>query len=253
MNKFMNMFKKRKRSLSVLPSVQPPPVRIPKLSMPPPPVRAATQQLQCLADACGRGDAGAMLELAEHLRETMPEAADMWLFRAALYGNCAAQETVRKEIRHSTWFLKNSYIHYEKFIPDRRANWHTGGYLGSDLNAAGLLAFQPEEVYCLAGINEYRTMMIWQEANYYPPDEDGFGMEFSYNMFYLDEFFQLIPEVPMINNVIPREIGNNSNRESYANMVQAMKEAAGKRKRIPLWTGYEDEIKDVYGDLDSAL
>lgn len=56
----------------------------------------------------------------------------------------------------------------------------------------------------------------------------------------------------MINNVIPREISNSSNHESYTNMVQSMKEAAGKRAKIPLWTDFEAELKDTYGNWDSV-
>lgn len=202
-------------------------------------------ELKYLAAACGKGDATAMLDLSEYLRKTMPEdegAANMWLLRAAIYGNTAAQERVQDEIKQNPNFLKNSSIPYENFIPGRRANWHSSCYPGYRLNTMGLLAFQPEETYLLAGLNKYRTMLIWQEVGYDPPDEDGFGEETYYNMFYLDEFFQPIPGVPGVDNVSTRDIGYlEVPKKKYEAMTHAMVEAAGGRKQMPLWTGFVSE------------
>lgn len=200
------------------------------------------KKLRCLAAACGNGDAAAMLELSAYLRETMPEddgAASMWLLRAAVYGNTAAQERVREEMGQNPYFLKKSLIPYENFIPGRRANWHSGDYLGHRLNAAGLLVFRPKESYSLAGINQYRTMLVWQEAGYDPADEDGFGEEIYYNMFYLDEFFQPIPGVPGVDNVSTRDIHYlEEPKKRYEAMTQAMVEAVSEREQIPLWTEF---------------
>lgn len=207
-----------------------------------PPVDA---KLQCLAVACGKGNAAAMLELSEYLRSTVSDddgAVNMWMLRAAIYGNTEAQERVQEEIRQNFYFLKKSLIPYENFIPDKRVNWHSGGYPGHRLNAVGLLAFQQKESYSLAGINKYRTMLVWQEAGYDPPDEDGFGEETYYNMFFLDEFFQPIPGVPVVGNVSTRDIDYLAEpKKRYEAMVQAMVEAAGKREQIPLWTGFAEK------------
>lgn len=157
------------------------------------------KMLKNLAEACGRGDADSMLSLSEYL-QCIPydSAANMWLLRAAVYGNTAAQERVREEMAKTSNFLRASLISYEYFIPGRRASWHSGGYAGVYLNAAGLLAFRPDKVYLLSGINKYRTMLVWQEVGEDPADEDGFGAESYYNMFYLDEFFRPIPGIPVV-------------------------------------------------------
>lgn len=201
-------------------------------------------RLRRLAAACGKGDAAAMLELSECLRSTVPEddgAVNMWLLRAAIYGNTEAQERVLGEIRQTPYFLKKSLIPYENFIPGRRENWHSGGYPGHRLNAAGLLTFQSRENYSLAGINQHRTMLVWQEAGYDPSDEDGFGAETYYNMFYLDEFFQPIPGVPVVENVSTRDIDYLAEpKKRYEAMTHAMAKAAGKRKQVPLWTGFAE-------------
>lgn len=204
--------------------------------------------LHNLAENCGKGDADAMLALSEYLHSIVPtydSAVNMWLLRAAIYGNILAQGRVRESIKQNRVFLENCLIPYEHFIPGRRAGWHRGGYYGVYLNAAGLLAFRPEESYSLSGINQYRTMLIWQEVDYDLPDEDGFGAETYYNMFYLDEFFQPIPGVPVVENVSSRDITClEGPRKAYETMTRAMIEAAGRRKQIPLWTEFVDIRRD---------
>lgn len=206
-----------------------------------------TYELQQLASACGRGDNAAMLEISEYLRETMPDydkGADMWLLRAAIYGNSAAQERVLEEIKKNPHFLEKSMIPYENFLPGRRDSWHSGYYSGDLLNKVGLLAFQPGENYLLAGISEDRTMLIWQEDDYDPADEDGFGAETYYNMFYLDEFFQPLPGVPMLHSVSDRDIRCLKRpKQQFEAMTLAMQEHAVKRRRFPLWTEFVPEGK----------
>lgn len=205
--------------------------------------RNVDTKLRCLASACGNGDAVAMLELSEYLRETMPEddgAARMWLLRAAVYGNAAAQERVREEMRQNPHFLEKSFIPCEYLIPGKRAN-RRSGYSGKQLNEVGLLLFHPERYYLLAGINQHRTMLVRQEAGYDSADEDGYGAETYYNMFYLDEFFQPIPGVPIIENVSDRDIRYSDGPEKeYGAMTHAMVEAAGKREQIPLWMEFAE-------------
>lgn len=200
------------------------------------------QELQRLAAACGRGDNTAMRELSKYLRETMPDykkGADMWLLRAAIYGNSVAQERVLEELKKNPDFLEKSMIPYENFLPGRRESWHSGCYPGHLLNAVGFMAFQPGENYLLAGINESRTMLVWQEDDYDPADEDGFGAETYYNMFYLDEFFQPLTGVPTVYSVSSRDIRClEEPMRQFEAMTSAMRQQAVKRRRFPLWTEF---------------
>lgn len=197
-------------------------------------------ELQRLADACALGDAAAMLKLSEYLeRKTSKkiQGSDMWLLRAAIYGDAAAQGRVKEELRERPSFLKNILIPYENFLPGRRVSWHHGYYYGYLLNAVGLLAFQPDKAYLLAGIDDFRIMVVWQEEDYEPPDEDGFGTETYYNMFCLDEFFQPIPEVPMLCNVSNNDIRNYAAKR-YEEMLDTAKNVMNKRTKRPLWTEF---------------
>ena len=174
--------------------------------MPAPPVMAWNPELQALADACGQGDANAMLRLSEYIRTTPAykkavPAINMWLLRSAVYGNSEAQERVRAEVLQNELFLKKCMLPYGNMVPGKNSSWYASGYSGSILNAVGLLSFQPEGSYTIAGINESRFMVVWESTDYDPADEDGFGREEYYNMFCLDEYFQLIPGVPMTRNL----------------------------------------------------
>lgn len=205
---------------------------------------AVDAKVRELANSCGKGDANAMMALSEYLHARIPEeisAVNMWVLRAAIYGNVEAQKSVREAIKQNPRFLEMSLIPYEHFIPDRHVNRHIGDYSGQYLNAVGLLAFQPKESYYIAGIDSHRAMLIWREADYDLPDEDGFGAETYYDMFYLDEFFQPIPGVPVVKSVSTRDIKYlDGAKEKYEAMVHAMIETTEKRKQVPLWTDLEN-------------
>ncbi|MDE7270129.1 MAG: hypothetical protein K2N81_06605 [Acetatifactor sp.] len=221
----------------------------------PPPVSAHTYALQILASGCAQGDSAAMLKLSNFLRPSATAApgigaayydkgANMWLLRAAIYGDRTAQEIVLDKIRQNPGFLNNTLIPYENFLPNKRSHWHSGLYSGRLLNMLGLLTFQPEESYLLAGISDQRTLLVYQEVDYDPPDEDGFGAETYYHMFFLDEFFQPLPEVPIVCRVSSRDITYSDNcKKQYDAMVKAMQEAADKRTKLPLWTEFIPEPK----------
>lgn len=208
--------------------------------MPAPPVKAWSPELQTLADACGQGDADAILRLSEYIRtepvykKAVP-AINMWLLRSAIYGNSEAQERVRAEIPQNRLFLKKCVVPYRNMVPGKNSAWYTSGYSGSLLNVIGLLAFQPGRSYTISGINESRFMIVWESVDYDPADEDGFGREEYYNMFCLDEYFQLIPGVPMTQNLSSYD----SNRSAdYLNMVRMAEEAMSGRDLPPLWLDF---------------
>ncbi len=203
--------------------------------------KADTEELQELADACGRGDADAMLRLSEYMQFRMPKApevAGMWLVRAAIYGNETAQAIVKEKKVQTPNFFKRYIIPYENFLPGRRENWYSGTYPGKLLNALGLLAFRPEGMYSLTGIGEERFLEVWEENGYDPPDGDGFGEEEYYKMFCLDEFFQPLPGVPMMECASSRDIRYGSCKKRHEDMLLAAGEAVGKREKKTLWTDF---------------
>lgn len=208
------------------------------------PYKPVDTDLRYLAGVCARGDADAMLELSEYFRQKKPndKAAAMWLLRAAVYGNTVAQERVCDEIKQNRYFLEKSLIPYENFIPGKHPNRHSGYYSGDELNAAGLLIFQQNENYMISGLDENRAILIWKETGYDSADEDGFGAETYYDMFYVDEFFQPISGVPRVYNVSTLDIRRLAGpKEEYNAMKHEMAEAMSSRKQIPLWTGFVPE------------
>lgn len=206
------------------------------------PYKPVETDLRYLAGVCARGDADAMLELSEYFSQKEPneKAAVMWLVRAAMYGNTMAQEKLQDEIKQDRYFLEKSLIPCENFIPGKRPNWHSGSYSGEMLNAAGFMSFQQNGYYTIAGLDKNRATLIWKETGYEPPDEDGYGAETYYDMYYMDEFFQPISGLPYIYNASSWDI-RHSESDSYSAMKKAMIKTMSKRKQIPLWTGFLPE------------
>lgn len=208
----------------------------------PVPVKAASKELQLLLDKCGSGDAAAMASFAAHIKQHHPKAdqwVNMWIVRAAIYGDISSQEVVMRRIKEQPTFLRSLPIPWENFIPGKRESWHSGTYPGKILNEVGFLAFQPNGMYLLAGLNEDRFMIIWEEDDYDPPDEDGFGAEEYYNMFCLDEFYQPISGVPVVKSVSTRDIRYVSScKEKYENMVSMARQAIKARPQFPLWLDF---------------
>ncbi|MCD7784135.1 MAG: hypothetical protein LUH18_00905 [Oscillospiraceae bacterium] len=149
--------------------------------------------LEILAEKCGKGDEEAMLELSDYLRQDNVDGSNMWLLRAAIYGNKEAQERVMEIVNgdriERMVFFRNMAIPYENFILGKRDNWFTK-YSGSKLNNIGLLVFDPKEIYTVGGVSEKRHIQAGKYEGFDGPDEDGFGYEEYYSYFYLDEFFQ---------------------------------------------------------------
>lgn len=213
-------------------------------------LQTAAPNIYQLASACAQGNAAAMLKLSEFLRSTdatvsgitasdYEKGANMWLLRAAIYGDRTAQEIVLDQIRQNSGFLNQTLIPYANFLPNRRKRWYSGSYSGHLLNAMGLLSFQPEGSYLLAGISDHRTLSVWQEAGYDPADESGFGEETYYHMSFLDEFFQPLPGVPVVHSVSHWDITHlDICIQQYDEMANAMLEVADRRAKLPLWTDF---------------
>lgn len=199
----------------------------------------AKAKLQELAPKCALGDADAMLELSAFYRSLEAGGvSDLWLLRAAMYGQAQAQGMVESKMRDNPRFLKNLPIPYENFLPGKRAHWYTGTYFGQILNAMGFKAFEPNGKYLLAGIDRDRVMIVEKLVDYDPPDEDGFGAEEYYDYFCLDEFFKPLPDVPTVRNLSSQGCRHS---QEYDAMIDAMKEAARRREQVPLWTAFVPE------------
>jgi len=135
--------------------------------------------------------------------------------------------------------LEQCFIPYINFFQRKHNNWYSGSYQGFILNAVGFFAFQPNESYLFSGLNENRFIVVWQEEDYDLPDKDGFGMEEYYNMFCVDEYYQLIPQIPIIYHVSAHDIQIvKSCHKKYMTMINEAKKVIEKRKLFPLWTEF---------------
>lgn len=159
-----------------------------------------SNDFELLARRCSKGDADAMLQMSLNFRKRTTElidyakVADMWVIRAMLYGNKEANTWVEG----NPCCKSNSLFPYDNFIPGKRSTWYVGDYSGVFLNEIGLFYFDPEGIYELPGIDNNRVILAKKYVGYDPPDGDGFGAEYYYDWFYMDEFFNIIEGIPVL-------------------------------------------------------
>jgi hypothetical protein len=123
-----------------------------------------------------------------------------------LSGRCSGNEEAKVWVEKNPKCKSNSLIPFENFIAEKRAAWYSGGYSGSLLNAIGFSDFDPEGVYLLPGIDNNRVILVMKEVDYDPPDEYGFGAEYYYDWFYMDEFFNIIKDVPILKSMSSQDM-----------------------------------------------
>ena len=147
-----------------------------------------------LAGQAARGDAEAMMLLAELLEQRYPapfygpDAANFWRHRASRYGSAQAARWIRQ------WLCD----HPRQRIPAAMPSNLSGNYSGKFLQAMGFSFFDPSRSYHLEPKAQLGLMEAHAWCDEDGPDEDGFGREDYYDWWLLDEFLQEIPGVPMV-------------------------------------------------------
>lgn len=154
----------------------------------------ADEKFASLARRCSTGDAAAMMEFADYYEKLGSEefyisAANFWRFRAYLYGNQQAAQWKKDRLRDKL----------EAQIPVA-LNPYFSDNEGERLRALGFAFFDPERSYSFQPKDDMGIVEVssWSETE--GPDEDGFGMEECYDFWFLDEFLNPIPGIPMIGN-----------------------------------------------------
>lgn len=153
-----------------------------------------------LASRCAEGDAGAMMEFAEHFDGLGDGlfyqcAANFWRYRAFQYGDPRAE----------AWKRSWMQVHPRQRIPSvlpASLNWNIEGSL---LRGLGFLFFEPDREYSLEGVDENGVVQVSSWCDSDGPDEDGFGREEYYDWWYLDEHLNRIPGVRCIESCSRRD------------------------------------------------
>ena len=153
-----------------------------------------------LAERSCRGDAEAMLALADYLEaqgtaQFYACAANFWRVRAMQYGSTAAADWKTR------WFRE----HPRTLIPSLIGTATYGEIPGSLLYAAGFRFFDPERAYFLGGVDKDGIVEVRSWCGEDGPDEDGYGREELYDWWFLNEHLQEIPGVTMIHSCSSRD------------------------------------------------
>lgn len=191
-----------------------------------------SNNFELLACRCSKGDADAMMQISLYLRGRIAEeavyskVADMWVIRAMLYGN----EEAKVWVEMNPGCKSNSFLHYDNFIAGKRDSWYVGEYSGLYLNKIGLLDFNPNGMYLLPGIDKNRVILVKKEAGYDSHDEDGFGAEYYYDWFYMDEFFNIIEGVPVLKNMSSQD-KRGCCKNQFAEMQKKLAEVLNERRK----------------------
>ena len=158
-----------------------------------------------LASRCAKGDAQAMNRFAEWFDQWSRKpgaspfyrrAANYWRYRAYQRGDEAAKAWFEK------WFASHPGERLEAIMPeyeDRTMNLYTYYLSGGVLSDLGFSFFKPDRNYDLKSLPNEGIVEVSALESYEGPDEDGFGAEWYYDWWYLDENLQRIPGVEVIN------------------------------------------------------
>lgn len=172
-----------------------------------------------LAKACRNGDVSAMRKMAELLRRhceaemkelldqyesdptpehasevrrkrtCMGEAYMMWLVRAALYGDTEADEKLDKY----PIYKELAFIPYNMMFGEEKP--HITFWNSSILYDIGFIDVPKGFTDCrLLYDADKRIFNLCYVSDYEPPDEDGFGAEWTYDNICFDEFFRRLPK-----------------------------------------------------------
>ena len=149
---------------------------------------------RALAQACASGKAEAMQEMADCFGRMSGRdpgskfylaAFRFWTFRAYEWGSEAAKEYLRG------WFERHPED--ERMISPFLSNRLRGAGSGTQLRALGFYFFQEDRYYSLEGMDEDGAVRASAWAGEDGPDEDGFGREEYYDIWYLDDCLTLPP------------------------------------------------------------
>ncbi len=164
-----------------------------------------------LAKKCALGDTNAMYAMAlffeewSHISGASPfyiRAANYWRYRAY----CRGHEDALKWF--TRFFAEHPGEHLESILSensDHRANYYTYSISGRMLNELGYFFFEPEKDYEIKQSEGEDLVIASAFESYEPPDDDGFGAEYNYDWWFLDENMQPIPGIRRLNATV-REI-----------------------------------------------
>lgn len=150
---------------------------------------------------CAGGDADAMEALADWFEQWSQRedvspfylrASNYWRYRAYRKGNPEAKEWFER------YFAEHPGEQLESILPENsnhRIGYYSHSIPGGLLNALGFSFFDPKRKYEIKQLEGDDLVEVSAFESYEGPDEDGFGAEFYFDWWYLDENMQPFPGI----------------------------------------------------------
>lgn len=159
------------------------------------------KEFERLTSLCAKGDANAMYDLSNWFEKWSHNpnsslfyirAANYWRYRAYRKGNKGAEQWFNQ------YFADYPMQQLESIISEssdhRRFNYNHN-IPGKLLNDLGFDFFDSEREYDIKQFEGEKIVEVSAFADYEGPDEDGFGEEYNYDWWFLDENMQPIPGI----------------------------------------------------------
>ena len=191
-------------------------VEPPKISRPNAP------KLLILAEKCGRGDTAAMMRLADYFESLGREdffllAANAWRWRACDLGDEEGK----------AWLESWRSAHPQERLPVLFPTPISGSFHEGMLRHAGFLFFNAssDEESDIHAPDKNGVVEISKLTDEDGPDEDGFGREYYYSYWYVNEHLARLPGVEVLADYSSRDRHNHEARfeARYAQAVEAIR------------------------------
>ncbi len=160
-----------------------------------------TQKFKFLADRCAEGEPEAMYEMAVFFEGYAQEknasafyyrAANYWRYRAYCSGNAEAEDWFRH------FFTEHPGEHLESVLSENsecQFDFYSFSIPGKMLNDLGFAFFDSKREYEIKQFEDDGLIEASSFSGYESADKDGFGAEYNYEWWFLDENMKLIPGV----------------------------------------------------------
>lgn len=191
---------------------------------------ANDKKFKQLTAECAKGNADAMYALADWFEKMSHRwfaskfyvrAANYWRYRAFLKGQKYAV------LWFERYFAEHPDEQLESIISE--SSDHRGKYdyhhdiPGKLLNDLGFDFFDPNRKYDIRKLEHEDIVEVSAFASYEGPDEDGFGDEWNYDWWFLDENMQPIPGIKKLYGEV-KEIDDDQFRQARAKAAQIIKQ-----------------------------
>ena len=180
-----------------------------------------------LSEKCAKGDAQAMGEMADYFlrmeklskifKNFYSLASNFWRYRAAINGNKEAEKWI------DTWKREHPGERLPSILAENYVtleDCYNVPVWGGLLYALGFTEFDVHEEYYLYTLWQGLVLVSGKLIEYNGPDSDGFGAEWLYDFWYVDENLTKIPGLETLEKATFSEASDGVYRERALQLLK---------------------------------